>query len=74
MLLLRMGYGDWSEDKRGSYNKWDAISRCTTQVGFGFSFSSTMRVISLRILLKPQPLILFELHHAIMLNVNKCLG
>ncbi|TYK00284.1 monocopper oxidase-like protein SKS1 [Cucumis melo var. makuwa] len=31
-FVAGMGYGDWSEDKRGSYNKWDAISRCTTQV------------------------------------------
>ncbi|KGN57269.1 monocopper oxidase-like protein SKS1 [Cucumis sativus] len=31
-FVVGMGYGDWSEDKRGSYNKWDAITRCTTQV------------------------------------------
>jgi len=27
-----MDYGDWTENSRGSYNKWDAISRSTTQV------------------------------------------
>ncbi|MFS7958520.1 putative cupredoxin, multicopper oxidase, type 2 [Helianthus anomalus] len=27
-----MAYGNWTEDSRGSYNRWDAISRSTTQV------------------------------------------
>jgi len=27
-----MDYGDWSENCRNSYNKWDAISSSTTQV------------------------------------------
>ncbi|KAL5190740.1 Monocopper oxidase-like protein SKS1 [Glycine soja] len=31
-FVVGMDYGDWSENSRGSYNKWDAISRCTTQV------------------------------------------
>ncbi|XP_019440896.1 PREDICTED: monocopper oxidase-like protein SKS1 [Lupinus angustifolius] len=30
--VVGMNYGIWSEKSRGSYNKWDAISRCTTQV------------------------------------------
>ncbi|KAF1891841.1 hypothetical protein Lal_00031651 [Lupinus albus] len=30
--IVGMDYGVWSENSRGSYNKWDAISRCTTQV------------------------------------------
>ncbi|KAK7322444.1 hypothetical protein VNO77_25824 [Canavalia gladiata] len=30
--VVGMDYGDWSENSRGSYNKWDAISRSTTQV------------------------------------------
>ncbi|KAL7001690.1 Serine/threonine protein kinase [Sarracenia purpurea var. burkii] len=28
----RIGYGEWTENSRNSYNKWDAIFRCTTQV------------------------------------------
>ncbi|RDY02404.1 Monocopper oxidase-like protein SKS1, partial [Mucuna pruriens] len=31
-FVVGMDYGDWSENSRGSYNKWDAISRSTTQV------------------------------------------
>ncbi|XP_047147034.1 monocopper oxidase-like protein SKS1 [Vigna umbellata] len=31
-FVVGMDYGDWTENSRGSYNKWDAISRCTTQV------------------------------------------
>lgn len=27
-----MDYGEWTEDSRNKYDKWDAISRCTTQV------------------------------------------
>ncbi|PNT76725.1 hypothetical protein BRADI_1g52200v3 [Brachypodium distachyon] len=27
-----MDYGEWSENSRGTYNKWDGVSRCTTQV------------------------------------------
>jgi len=27
-----MNYGDWTENSRGSYNKWDAICHCTTRV------------------------------------------
>ncbi|KNA17801.1 hypothetical protein SOVF_076210 [Spinacia oleracea] len=30
--VVGMDYGVWSEDRRGSYNKWDAIYRCTIQV------------------------------------------
>nr|CAB3466684.1 unnamed protein product [Digitaria exilis] len=29
---IRMDYGEWSENSRGTYNKWDGVSRCTTQV------------------------------------------
>jgi len=29
-----MDWGIWSENNRGSYNKWDAISRSTVEVGF----------------------------------------
>lgn len=29
---FRMGYGEWTENNRGSYNRWDAISRSTVQV------------------------------------------
>ncbi|XP_014499783.1 monocopper oxidase-like protein SKS1 [Vigna radiata var. radiata] len=31
-FVVGMDYGDWTDNSRGSYNKWDAISRCTTQV------------------------------------------
>ncbi|QCD95427.1 L-ascorbate oxidase [Vigna unguiculata] len=31
-FVVGMDYGDWTENSRGSYNKWDAISRSTTQV------------------------------------------
>ena len=27
-----MGYGEWTNDSRGTYNKWDGIARSTTQV------------------------------------------
>ncbi|XP_074319594.1 monocopper oxidase-like protein SKS1 [Silene latifolia] len=30
--VVGMGLGVWSNDNRGSYNKWDAIYRCTVQV------------------------------------------
>lgn len=31
-FVVGMGYGNWTVDNKGNYNKWDAISRCTTQV------------------------------------------
>ncbi|KAI4323842.1 hypothetical protein L6164_023417 [Bauhinia variegata] len=31
-FVVGYSYGNWSEDSRNSYNKWDAISRCTVQV------------------------------------------
>ncbi|XP_004499654.2 monocopper oxidase-like protein SKS1 [Cicer arietinum] len=31
-FVVGMDYGEWSENSRGNYNKWDAISRSTTQV------------------------------------------
>ncbi|XP_031116732.1 monocopper oxidase-like protein SKU5 [Ipomoea triloba] len=34
-FVVGMGYGEWAENSRGSYNRWDAISRCTTQVFAG---------------------------------------
>lgn len=27
-----MDYGEWTENSRGTYNKWDGVSRSTTQV------------------------------------------
>ncbi|KAL9240383.1 hypothetical protein vseg_014609 [Gypsophila vaccaria] len=30
--VVGMGYGVWTTDLRSTYNKWDAIYRCTTQV------------------------------------------
>lgn len=34
-FVVGMGFGEWSENNRGSYNKWDAISRSTVQVFAG---------------------------------------
>ncbi|KAM6598455.1 hypothetical protein CsatA_018064 [Cannabis sativa] len=31
-FVVGMDYGNWTEDSRGRYNKWDAISRATIQV------------------------------------------
>lgn len=31
-LNYRMDYGEWSENSRGTYNKWDGIARTTAQV------------------------------------------
>ncbi|KAK7330726.1 hypothetical protein VNO77_24924 [Canavalia gladiata] len=31
-FVVGMDYGDWSENSRGTYNKWDGIARTTTQV------------------------------------------
>ncbi|XP_047322960.1 monocopper oxidase-like protein SKU5 [Impatiens glandulifera] len=31
-FVVGMSFGVWTENNRGSYNKWDAISRTTTQV------------------------------------------
>ena len=33
-FACRMDYGDWSNNSRGTYNKWDGIARTTTQVYF----------------------------------------
>ncbi|KAL0307835.1 UNVERIFIED_CONTAM: Monocopper oxidase-like protein SKS1 [Sesamum angustifolium] len=34
-FVVGMGYGEWTENNRDSYNKWDAISRSTVQVFAG---------------------------------------
>ncbi|KAL1822829.1 hypothetical protein ACET3Z_009607 [Daucus carota] len=31
-FVVGMAYGEWTENNRGFYNKWDAIARSTTQV------------------------------------------
>lgn len=31
-FVVGMGFGEWTENNRGSYNRWDAISRSTVQV------------------------------------------
>ncbi|MFS8003974.1 putative L-ascorbate oxidase [Helianthus anomalus] len=31
-FVVGMGYGEWTNDSRGTYNKWDGIARTTTQV------------------------------------------
>lgn len=33
-----MDYGEWTENSRGTYNKWDGIARSTVQVCFGGVF------------------------------------
>ncbi|KHN47855.1 Monocopper oxidase-like protein SKU5, partial [Glycine soja] len=33
-VVVRMDFGDWSENSRGTYNKWDGIARTTAQVYF----------------------------------------
>ncbi|KAL3524166.1 hypothetical protein ACH5RR_017000 [Cinchona calisaya] len=34
-FVVGMGLGNWTENSRGSYNRWDAISRSTVQVFAG---------------------------------------
>ncbi|XP_075501056.1 monocopper oxidase-like protein SKS1 [Primulina tabacum] len=34
-FVVGMGFGEWTENNRGSYNRWDAISRSTVQVYSG---------------------------------------
>lgn len=31
-FVVGMDFGVWSENSRGTYNKWDGVARCTTQV------------------------------------------
>ncbi|ERN02634.1 hypothetical protein AMTRI_Chr03g141020 [Amborella trichopoda] len=31
-FVVGMDYGEWTENSRGLYNKWDGVARCTTQV------------------------------------------
>ncbi|XP_059657474.1 monocopper oxidase-like protein SKU5 [Cornus florida] len=31
-FVVGMDYGDWTDNSRGTYNKWDGIARTTTQV------------------------------------------
>ncbi|XP_073153019.1 monocopper oxidase-like protein SKU5 [Henckelia pumila] len=31
-FVVGMDYGVWTEDSRSTYNKWDGVARCTTQV------------------------------------------
>ncbi|XP_023753275.1 monocopper oxidase-like protein SKS1 [Lactuca sativa] len=31
-FVVGMAYGEWTENSRGSYNRWDAVARSTTQV------------------------------------------
>lgn len=32
VVALRMDYGLWTENSRGTYNKWDGVARSTIQV------------------------------------------
>lgn len=38
----RMDFGDWSENSRGTYNKWDGIARSTAQV---YSYHMTWQML-----------------------------
>ena len=38
--FLRMDYGLWTENSRGTYNKWDGVARSTIQV-LQFTVSSS---------------------------------
>ncbi|XP_020254138.1 monocopper oxidase-like protein SKU5 isoform X1 [Asparagus officinalis] len=31
-FVVGMDFGTWTENSRGTYNKWDGVARCTTQV------------------------------------------
>ncbi|CAN6460735.1 unnamed protein product [Victoria cruziana] len=31
-FVAGMDYGEWTENSRGTYNKWDGVARCTVQV------------------------------------------
>ncbi|XP_068649853.1 monocopper oxidase-like protein SKU5 [Aristolochia californica] len=31
-FVVGMDYGEWTENSRGTYNKWDGVARCTIQV------------------------------------------
>ena len=43
-FVFGMDYGDWTENNRGTYNKWDGVARSTTQV---FPNSQTTILVSL---------------------------
>uniref|UniRef100_A0A2P2JU27 Uncharacterized protein MANES_01G076400 n=1 Tax=Rhizophora mucronata TaxID=61149 RepID=A0A2P2JU27_RHIMU len=32
VFVVGMDYGEWTEDSRGTYNKWDGVARSTVQV------------------------------------------
>lgn len=37
IAFLRMDYGLWTENSRGTYNKWDGVARSTIQVSLDVS-------------------------------------
>lgn len=37
-----MDFGEWTENSRGTYNKWDGIARSTIQVSLLMTYSSVM--------------------------------
>lgn len=41
-----MDYGVWTENSRGTYNKWDGVARCTTQVCMSLNFSFELLTIA----------------------------
>ncbi|RWW37100.1 hypothetical protein BHE74_00057830 [Ensete ventricosum] len=42
---IRMDYGEWTEDCRDTYNKWDALYRSTTQVSIYLSIYDDLFII-----------------------------
>ncbi|KAL0712877.1 hypothetical protein Bca4012_019855 [Brassica carinata] len=39
-FAFRVDYGEWTENSRGTYNKWDGIARSTIQVSNSISIQS----------------------------------
>lgn len=42
-----MDYGVWTENSRGTYNKWDGVARCTTQVIFSWNLTPEAHILPL---------------------------
>jgi hypothetical protein len=54
VLIFRMDYGLWTDNSRGTYNKWDGVARSTIQVLKFMSF--LVMVVYLYGLQKPKEL------------------
>ena len=42
-----MDYGVWTENSRGTYNKWDGVARCTTQVFLSWNLAPEAHILQL---------------------------